>query len=38
LVNELNALVQSGRLSAADAAPALLTLERVIASLPFGVL
>jgi DNA/RNA endonuclease G (NUC1) len=38
LVNELNALVQSGRLNAADAAPALLTLERVIASLPFGVL
>ncbi|WP_158514740.1 DNA/RNA non-specific endonuclease [Gemmatimonas phototrophica] len=38
LVNELHALVQSRRLSAADAAPALLTLERVIASLPYGVL
>lgn len=37
LVNEIEALVQGGKLKAEDAAAPLLTLQRVIASLAFGV-
>lgn len=37
LINELDALVQSGRVSAKDAEAAQLTLQRVIASLAYGL-
>lgn len=37
LLNEMDALVKSGRLKAADAEPAVLTLQRVLASLAYGL-